>query len=107
MGSTIETLQDNVSRITDDLIDNGGGNNIGGNNNGGVNNKIGVNNNVGNNAPNVNVLGNIGYNSGNFCASAIIRGSFSYMNMDRVALKKVHDMHHVPNTTKPDTVACI
>ena len=45
MGSTIETLHNTVSQMTDDQIDICGGNNNGVNNNRGCNNKIGVNNN--------------------------------------------------------------
>ena len=65
LGSTIKTLQDTVSQITDNQT---GGENHGGNNaqtvNGGVNNR---------------------YNSGNFGGSARRHGAFSYMTTARVA----------------------
>ena len=47
MGSTIETLEDTVSLITDDQTYNGGGKKDGGNNIEGGNNNIGGNNNGG------------------------------------------------------------
>ena len=47
LGSTIETLEDTLSRITDDQTDNGGGNKDGRNNIGGGKNTIAVSNNGG------------------------------------------------------------
>ena len=58
-GSTIETLKDTVSRINDDQIENGGGNNNSGGNKNGVNN-----------AHNGNGGGNNRSNGGNFRGSA-------------------------------------
>ena len=93
MGSTIETLQDNVSGITDDQTDNAGGkNNSGGNKNGG------------NNAQNGNGGGNNRSNIGNFNGSTRRRGAFYYMTTARVTKTKVHDVNHFPNPTKPDTM---
>ena len=94
LGSNIETLQDNVSKITDDQIENSGGNNNGENSNGGGNTTIGGNKNDVNNAQTGNGRGNNRSNSGNFGLSARRRGAFSYMTIDRVATTKVHDMHH-------------
>ena len=96
MVSTIETLQDTVSRITDDYTDNVGGNdNSGGNNNGGKNAQNGDGN--------VNNRSNIG----KFGGSERRRGAFSYMTTTRLATAKVHHMNHVPNPTKTNTMARI
>ena len=96
MVSTIETLQYNGSQITDDQTYNGGGNN-----------NRGVNNNGGNNAHNVNVNVNNRSNSGNFGGSARRRVAFYYMTTASVAATKVHDINHVSNPTKPDTMSSI
>ena len=95
LGSTIETLQDTVSQITDYQTDNGvGNNNSGGNKNGG------------NNAHNGNGGENNRYNIGKLGGSRRRPGAFSYMTTARVVTTKVHDMNHVPNPTKPDTMSC-
>ena len=99
LGSTIEYLQVVFIQITDDHTYNGGVNNNGGNNN------RGGKNNSGGNAQNGNCGGNNRSNMGNFGGSARRHGAFSYMTMDRLATTKVHDIHHVPNPTKPDTMA--
>ena len=106
MGSTIITLQDNVSQNTDDKTDNEGGNKNRMNNNGGGNNNNGGNNNGGNNSQNCNGGGNNRSNRGNFDDFVRRRGAFYYMTTARVATTKIHDKNHVPNTTKPDTMAC-
>ena len=96
MGSTIETLQETVSQITDYSAENGGGNNNrGGNNNGGNNAQIG------------NGSENNRSNSGKFGGSTRRRGAFYCLAKDRVATTKAHDMNHVPNPTKTNTMARI
>ena len=80
LGSTIETLQDTGSRITDDQTNNGVGNNNGGNNNRGGNNNGGGNNNYGNNAQNGRGGGNNRSNSSNFGGGARRRGAFFLYN---------------------------
>ena len=100
MGSTIETLQDTVIRITDDQKNNSGGNNIGGNKNGESNNNGEGNNNDENNAHNCNGGGNNISNSGNFGGIYRRRGLFYYTTMDRVKSTRMHDMHHVPNSRR-------
>ena len=107
MGSTIETLQDTSSQINDDQTDKCGGKNNGGNKPGRGNNNSGGNKNGGNNAYNDNGGVNNSSNSGKFGSSARRRGEFTYITTARVATTKVHDMHHVPNTTKSDTMARI
>ena len=94
LGSTIETLQDNVSWIS-----NGHTENVGRNNN------SASNNNDGNNAKNGHVNVNNRSNSSNFDGSMRRRGVFSYMTTARMETTKVHDMNHVPKPTKPDTRA--
>ena len=95
LGSSIETLQDTVSRITDDQKDNGGGNN----------NNVG-NNNGGRNAQNVKSGENDRSNGGNFGGSARRCREFYYRTTDTMEKPKVNDMNHVTKPTKPDTKAC-
>ena len=93
LGSSIETLQNTVSIITDDQTYNGGGNN-----------HSGGNNNSGKNAQNGNGNGNNRSNSGNFGKSTRRHGAFSYMTTAMTETTKVHDMNHVLNPTKPDNI---
>ena len=56
------------------------------------------------NAQNGNGGGNNRSNSGNLGGSTRRRGEFFYMTTVRVATTKVHDIKHVSNPPKPDTM---
>ena len=57
------------------------------------------------NTQNDNGDGNNRSNSGNLGGSPIRRVEFYYTTTTRVASTKLHDINHVPNPKKPDTMA--